>query len=82
MFYQAILQWLHVDWWVDFVYFTNLPFSPEIYAHLYKDNVTQRSVNVTDPIPGWLFGFWCTHFRELAPLINSVLVLHVVSSAK
>ena len=29
---------------------------------------------------GWLVGFWCTHFRDLAPLINSVLEL--VSSAK
>ena len=41
-------------------------------------------------LAGWLVGFWCTHFRDLAPLIihsrdlapliNSVLVL--VSSAK
>ena len=23
--------------------------------------------------PGWLVGFWCTHFRDLAPLINSVV---------
>ena len=29
---------------------------------------------------GWLVGFWCTHFRDLAPLIKSVLVL--VSRAK
>ena len=77
MFHQAIL---HVDLWVDFVYFTNLLFSPEIYAYLYNDNVIQHFFNVIDPIPSWLFVFWCTHFRELAPLIDSVLVL--VSSAK
>ena len=30
-------EWiLHVDWWVDFVYFTNLPFSMEIYVYLDK----------------------------------------------
>ena len=23
---------------------------------------------------GWLVGLWCTHFRDLAPLINSILV--------
>ena len=38
--YQLIL---HVDWWVDFVYFTNLPFSMEIYAYLYNINVIQCS---------------------------------------
>ena len=35
--YQWILQ---VDWWVDFVYFTNLPFA---MVYLYNDNVIQRS---------------------------------------
>ena len=34
-------QWiLLVDWWVDFVYFTNLPFS---MVYLYNYNVIQRS---------------------------------------
>ena len=37
-------QWiLHVDWWVDFVYFRNLPF-PMVY--LYNDNVIQHFFNL------------------------------------
>ena len=52
-------QWiLHVDWWVDFVYFTNLKFSMEIYVYLYNDNVIQHSFYVNnniDQVPGWLF---------------------------
>ena len=43
--YQLIL---HVDWWVVFIYFTNLPLSMEIYAYLYNINVIQRSFNVID----------------------------------
>ena len=55
-------QWiLHVDWWVDFVYFTNLPFSMEIYAYLYNNNVIQRSFNVIDQVPGWLFVWSLVH---------------------
>ena len=42
-------QWiLHVDWWVDFVYFTSLPFSMEIYTYLYNGNVIQHSFIVID----------------------------------
>ena len=51
-------QWiLHVDRLVDFVYFTNLPFS---MVYLYNDNVIQRSFyvdNNIDQLPGWLFCF-------------------------
>ena len=42
--YQWILQ---VDWWVDFVYFTNLPFS---MVYLYNNNVIQRSFYVDSNI--------------------------------
>ena len=74
--YQWILQ---VDWWVDFVYFTNLPFS---MVYLYNDNVIQRYFYVDsniDQVP--VFGLWCTHFRESAPLIISILASVVLSGA-
>ena len=57
-----------MDWWVDFVYFTNLPFS---VVYLYNVNVIQHSFYVDsniDQVP--VFGLWCTHFRESAPLIQ------------
>ena len=45
---------LHEDvikWWVDFVYFTNLPFSLEIYTYLYNDNVINVFFNIIDWVP-------------------------------
>ena len=73
-------QWiLPVDWWVDFVYFTNLLFS---MVYLYNDNVIQGSFYVDsniDQVP--VFGLWCTHFRESAPIIISILASVVLSGA-
>ena len=73
-------QWiLQVDWWVDFVYFTNLLFS---MVYLYSDNVIQHSFYVDsniNQVP--VFGLWCTHFRESAPLIISILASVVLSGA-
>ena len=66
-----------MDWWVDFIYFTNLPFSM-----VYNDNVIQCSFyvdNNINQVP--VFGLWCTHFRESAPLIISILVSVVLSGA-
>ena len=49
-------------------------------VYLYNDNVIQRSFYVDsniDQVP--VFGLWCTHFRESAPLIISILALVVLS---
>ena len=74
--YQWILQ---VNWWEDFVYFTNLPFS---LVYLYNDNVIQHSFyvgNNIDQVP--VFSLWCTYFRESAPIIISILASVVLSGA-
>ena len=68
-----------MDWWVDFIYFTNLPFS---MVYLYNDNVIQCSFYVVsniNQVP--VFGLWCTHFRESASLIISILASVVLSGA-
>ena len=45
-----------MDCWVDFVYFTNLPFS---VVYLYNDNVIQRSFYVDSNINHVpVFGLW------------------------
>ena len=61
-----------LDWWVDFVYFTNLPFS---MVHLYNDNGIQCSFYVEsniDQVPVLVSG---------APLIISILASALLSGA-
>ena len=61
---------LHEDvikWWVDFVYFTNLPFSLEIYTYLYNDNVINVFFNIIDLFTFRYNIFWCTGIQRGRP---------------
>ena len=45
------------------------PVSDYMYIEMSLELVDSPRFSISNLV-GWLVGFWCTHFRDLAPLIN------------
>ena len=49
--------------------------SSHAYFSCYNKEKKSKAGTNQNLLVGWFVGFWCTHFLDLPPLINSFLVI-------